>query len=155
PNGTLNPKAEYFDQTEVAAVQLAAVKAGKKRVILFVFDGMDWQTTWAAAIYKSGKVGYTEERGTGLSFQDYAGAKTDYGWFVTSPHNEGTKVDVNAQTIVSAGNELGGFAWEIAGITPWDKTKDPEYLIGSNAATKHAFTDSAASATAMCSGVKA
>ena len=85
PSDTLDPQAAYFDQTDIARLQRAAVAAGKKNVIVIVFDGMDWQTTQAAAIYKSGKVGYREGRGTGLDFLDYRGAATDFGYFVSSP----------------------------------------------------------------------
>ena len=56
PDGTLNPTAMYFDQTDIYRLQAAAVEAGFSNIILMVFDGMDWQTTRAAAMYKSGKV---------------------------------------------------------------------------------------------------
>ncbi len=46
PTNTVNPTAEYFDQTDVYRLQKSAAEAGKKRIILFVFDGTDWQTTW-------------------------------------------------------------------------------------------------------------
>ncbi len=59
PTNTVNPAAEYFDQTDVYRLQKSAVESGKKRIILFVFDGTDWQTTWAASIAKSKKVLYT------------------------------------------------------------------------------------------------
>src|SRR5204863_1306293 len=49
PTNTLNPAADYLDQTDLAAIQRAAFAAGKKYVFLVIFDGMDWQTTWAAA----------------------------------------------------------------------------------------------------------
>lgn len=62
PEKTLNPDAQYFDQTDIYRLQREAVAAGKKRVILFVFDGMDWQTTRNAAIAKLGKVAYQEGR---------------------------------------------------------------------------------------------
>ncbi len=106
PSDTLNEKAEYFDQTDVYRLQKTAAEAGTKRIILFVFDGTDWQTTWAAAIAKTGRVPYTEGRGTGLSFQDYRGVTTDYGYFVTSPHNEGTTIDVDAQRVVGVGGKI-------------------------------------------------
>ncbi|MEZ6081543.1 MAG: hypothetical protein R3C56_39505 [Pirellulaceae bacterium] len=73
PSSTLNADAEYFDQTDIYRLQKLAAEAGKKRIILFVFDGMDWQTTRAAAIAKSRQVGYDEGRGSGLHFQDYRG----------------------------------------------------------------------------------
>ncbi len=89
PEGTHNPQAEYFDQTDVFRLQEQAVAAGKKKIILMVYDGMDWQTTWAAASYKAGKVKYRDGRGTGLWFQDYKGAPTDFGYFVTAPYMAG------------------------------------------------------------------
>lgn len=51
PSNTLNPEADYLDQTDLAVLQRAAFVAGKKHVILMIFDGMDWHTTRAAAIY--------------------------------------------------------------------------------------------------------
>src|SRR5262245_37405430 len=99
PAGTFNPHAEYFDQTDIYRLQRTAAADGKTRIILFIFDGMDWQTTWAAAIYRAGEVRYYDGRGSGLHLQDYRGAPTDFGYMVTSPHNEGTKWDVNSQTL--------------------------------------------------------
>ncbi|MFM7161925.1 MAG: hypothetical protein ACKO3P_16345, partial [Planctomycetaceae bacterium] len=78
PPETLNPDAEYLDQTDIARLQRAALKAGKKHIVLVVFDGMDWQTTWAAATWKTGKVAYREgpaEAGT-LAFLDYTSRKS-------------------------------------------------------------------------------
>ena len=155
PEGTLNPQAEYFDQTDIAKLQLSAAAAGKKRIILFVFDGMDWQTTWNAAIHAAGKVGYTSGRGTGLGFQDYRGAKTDFGYFATSPHNEGTKVDVNTQTLKNpGGTQRGGYNWNIAGVTPWTRASILNYCIGQCEECSQAYTDSASSASSLCAGVK-
>jgi len=69
PTNTLRADAPYADQTDVYRLQLSATEErGKKYVFLVIFDGMDYQTTQAAAIYKSGKVGYTEGRGNGLLF---------------------------------------------------------------------------------------
>lgn len=155
PDQTVNPRADYFDQTDVYRLQAQAAAAGKKCIVLFVFDGMDWQTTQAAAIYRSGRCGYTEGRGTGLGFQDYQAAPTDYGWFVASPHNEGTATDVNGQRIRKPGGDLpGGYSAEIAGDAPWSVATDAQYLIGKGEEVRHAYPDSAATATAMCSGVK-
>ena len=50
PEGTLNVAADYFDQTDVHRLQLEAAAAGKKHIILVVFDGLDWTTTRTAAI---------------------------------------------------------------------------------------------------------
>lgn len=155
PTDTLNPDAEYFDQTDVYRLQQAAFAAGKRRVIVFVFDGMDWQTTQAAAIVAAGKVPYREGRGTGLNYQDYRGTDTDFGWFVTSPHNNGTQTDVSTQTIVNpGGTQRGGYAWQIAGDTPWSHPSQMDYLIGKYDKVSHAYTDSASSATSLFSGIK-
>jgi alkaline phosphatase len=154
PKETVNPQAEYFDQTDIYYLQKQAVAAGKKVMVLMVFDGMDWQTTRAAAIYRSGRVSYDSGRGTGLRFQDYKNVETDFGYCVTSPVDEGTKVDVDTQKIKSPGNIAGGYAPKIAGDTPWSIATDSGYLIGKGKEVKHAYTDSAASATSLCAGKK-
>lgn len=155
PENTLNPSADYFDQTDIYRLQKQAVEAGKKRVILMVFDGMDWQTTWAAATFKAGRVAYREGRGTGLHFQDYRGAQTDYGYMVTAPHNEGTQVDVDGQVLLNPGGTMrGGYDFTRAGLTPWARPSDAAYIIGKSSEMPHPYVDSAASATAMTTGVK-
>jgi alkaline phosphatase len=157
PAETHNPEAEYFDQTDVFHLQKLAIEQGKKRIILFVFDGMDWQTTRAAAIASSGKVAYESGRGTGLGFQDYRGVETDFGFFVTSPHNEGTAIDVNRQRVTNPGGKTsGGYDVSRGGTNPWSPTADLQYPIGAGESDRsvHAYTDSAASATSMCAGIK-
>ena len=155
PANTLNPQAEYFDQTDVYNLQKSAAAAGKKRIILFVFDGTDWQTTWAAAIVKSGQVAYDSGRGQGLSFQDYRGATTDFGYFVTSPHNDGTTIDVNGQRVTLVGGKTpGGYDAARGGDTPWSVFPEAEYPITKGSKPLHAYTDSASSATSMTAGIK-
>jgi alkaline phosphatase len=155
PDATVNPEAEYFDQTDVYRLMLAAAESGKRRIVLFVFDGMDWHTTRVAAIAAAGRVGYREGRGSGLAIQDYRGAPTDFGWFVTSPANDGTTFDVDAQAIKNpGGTTAGGYDPALGGGTPWDPRHDLRYLIGKNRERPHAVTDSAASATSLCSGRK-
>lgn len=155
PTETFNPNAEYFDQTDIYRLQMAAANSGKKRIILFVFDGMDWQTTYAAAIAKSGRVAYDVGRGEGLAFLDYRGVETDFGYFVTTPHNDGTNTDVDSQSVVNAGGKVpGGFNPELGGDTPWANAADPKYPLGKGEETKHAYTDSASSATSMMAGIK-
>ncbi len=155
PKNTVNAEADYLDQTDVYRLQKEAIGNGKKRVILFVYDGMDWQTTWAAAIHNAGKVGYHEGRGTGLHFQDYRGAKTDYGYFVTTPHNTGTDVNVDRQIVTSPGGSTkGGYNADQAGAFPWSVPTDDHYPIAKGKSIVHAFTDSAASATSMTAGIK-
>ena len=137
----MNPAAEYFDQTDVYRLQQQAVAAGKRRIVLFVFDGMDWQSTQAAAVARSGGVGYSEGRGTGLHFQDYRGTTTDFGFFVTSPHNDGTNVDVNEQRVVNPGGKTpGGYDPTLGGAFPWSAPADPMYPIANSKQRKHAYT---------------
>lgn len=155
PAETLNKSAEYCDQTDVYQLQKAAVEAGKKHIILFVFDGLDWQTTRAAAIAKTGQVAYTEGRGTGLAFQDYRKTETDFGSFVSSPHNNGTNADVNKQQVTNPGGKTrGGYSPDRAGDKAWSEPENKTYLIGKDEELAHAYTDSAASATSMTCGVK-
>jgi alkaline phosphatase len=158
PTGTVNPSAEYFDQTNLYDLQKAALAAGKKHIFLVVFDGMDWQTTWAAAIVRQQKVPYTEGRGTGLQILDYtANGTTEFGYCVTSPHNDGTKSDVDRQTVTNPGGKLlGGFNSQLAGDTPWAIGSDLLYPIAQSAdvSLRQAYTDSSSSATSMTAGIK-
>jgi alkaline phosphatase len=156
PESSVNPTAEYFDQTDIYGLQKLAHEQGKKRIILFIFDGMDWQTTWAAAIAKNGSVDYRAGRGTGLAFLDYDGTLTDYGYFVTSPHNNGTNVDVDTQRVINPGGKTpGGYSAELGGDTPWAAPADPLYPITQNeTGVKHAYTDSSSSAASMTCGIK-
>ena len=155
PAGTVNERADYFDQTDICQLQQMAAAAGKKRIILFVFDGMDWQSTWAAATYAAGDVKYRDGRGTGLHFQDYRGVPTDFGYMVTSPHNEGTKVDVDLQKVLNVGGRIrGGFDFAQACQTPWGEAADPLCLIAKSKTQPQAYTDSSSSATSMTAGIK-
>jgi len=155
PVNTLNTNAEYFDQADIYRLQKSAIDSGKKRVILFVFDGMDWDTTRAAAIAKLGKVGYDSGRGNGLHFLNYRGTKTDYGFCVTSPHNDGTSVNVDKQVVTRVGGATrGGYDPTLCGEAPWDPITDSDYPIGKSKKSRHAYTDSAASATSLTSGIK-
>lgn len=155
PDATLNPAAEYFDQTDIHRLQLAAADAGKKYIVLMVFDGMDWHTTRTAAIATHGRIDYTEGRGTGFQFQDYRGVAGDFGLCVTSPANDGTSRDVDAQAVQNPGGERpGGYDPRRGGETAWDRRADIRYLMGKDRDVPHAVTDSAASATSLCTGRK-
>ena len=159
PTSTVNPDAEYLDQTNVAELQRAAIEAGRKNIFLVVFDGMDWQTTRAAAIHRSGRVGYFSGRGTGLHFQDYtAGGTSQFAYMVTSPHNEGTKVDIDSQRVLNpGGTQPGGYDAAKGGPDPWTPGNDVHYLLGRTSGRtpgEHAYVDSAAAATAMTTGVR-
>lgn len=159
PEKTLDPQAEHFDQTDLYRIQKAAAAAGKKRIIVVVFDGMDWHTTRAAAIYASGKVGYDEGRGKGLFFQEYdADGTTQFGYVVTDSKYDDVMADVDNQAVAPATLAgPGGYSAEFGGIAPWSKPNDPSYLIGKpkvDGAPKHPYPDSAATATAIFTGEK-
>lgn len=157
PVDTLDSKAEFFDQTNIFDIQQAALKSGKKHVFLIIFDGMDWQTTRAASIYKTQKIAYTEGRGTGLHFQDYnAGGTSQFGYMCTSPHNEGTKVNTTNQTVLNPGGALfGGYNIAFGGPNSWTPGSEPLYPISKNEKQPiHAYTDSSSSATSMTAGIK-
>jgi alkaline phosphatase len=157
PERTVDPQAVWMDQTNVYDIQAAAMEAGRRYVFLVVFDGMDWQTTQAAAIWNSGKI-YSEGRGHGTHFQEYDAAGTSqYGYMVTSPHNEGTDVDPTTQTVKNPGGTIkGGYHAAAGGVSPWSPVADPGYLIGkpSEGFPTHAYTDSSSSASSMTTGTK-
>ena len=153
--GSLNKKAQYFDQTQLYDLQQKAIKNGKKNIIVLLFDGMDWHTTQAAAIYKQQAITYTQGRGDVLSFQTYDKAETDFGFCVTSCHNGGSKQDVDSQTVSNeGGNRSGGYNAELGGDTPWTRSASSSYLIGHHKGLTHVTTDSAASATSITTGKK-
>lgn len=153
PKGTLNPSAIYFDQTDIYRMQRAAIDAGYTNIILMVFDGMDWQTTRAASLYKQNQ--YTSGRGTGLAFQDDRRVKTDYGLICTSPKSDILKFDTNAQTVLDwTGEPTGGYDASRGGEAPWLEQSKRNYLLGEDREQPHTVTDSAASATSMMSGYK-
>jgi alkaline phosphatase len=158
PDHTVNEDADWMDQTNIYDIQKTAAAAGKKHIFLVVFDGMDWQTTRAAAIWNQKKVTYTEGRGKGTHFQEYqASGTSQFGYMVTSAHNEGTDVDVDAQTVKNPGGTIrGGYDARLAGLTPWSIPLDPGYLIAKPAEghSKHNYTDSSSSATSMTAGIK-
>ena len=155
PRKTVNTRANYMDQTEVYYLQREAFESGKKNVILLVFDGMDWQTSQAAAIYKNRKVIYKKGYGKGLAFLDYNECEKDSGDFVCSPHNSGTKTDVDAQTVSNiGGDKRGGYSANHGGYRSWSKPRSPTYLLGKLNSLNHVVTDSASSATSMNTGYK-
>lgn len=156
PIETLNPSAEYFDQTDVYRLQKNGWMSGKRNVILMVFDGMDWNTTQAASIYKNRKVLYTEGRGTGLAFLDYKKGGSDFGFCVTSPQNGETERNVDAQLVSQVEKDVkaGGYNATFGGATPWSKSIDSAYLLGKRKDLPHPYTDSAASAVSLNAGVK-
>jgi alkaline phosphatase len=171
PKNTLNPEAEYGDQSDLYSVQKRAVERGVKHLFIVWFDGLDWPTARAAAVYKSGKV-YLEGKGSGLIYQDYdAGGSAQFGFVVTSPTHDQNKPDVDAQKVTIPGTSLeGGYDAQIAGPNPWTLgplgPKAPGYLKGGSASASdragvlgvgrvlHAYTDSSQSAAEFISGVK-
>jgi alkaline phosphatase len=171
PENTVNPQAIYADQSDLYRVQKEAVARGVKHLFIIWFDGLDWPTTQAAAIIKTGKV-YTEGKGSGLIFQDYEGAgPAQYGFVVTSPTYDKNIPDVDSQTVVIPPKSVkGGYDARVAGPNPWTLgllgPTVPGYLKGQSAddadrsgtlaagAILHAYTDSAPSAAEIVSGVK-
>jgi alkaline phosphatase len=171
PENTVNPQAVYGDQSDLYWVQKQAIARGAKHLFIVWFDGLDWPTTQAAAMVKSGKV-YEEGKGSGLVFQDYdAGGAAQYGFVVTSPTHDQNRPDVNTQTIVIPSTSLaGGYDARIAGPNPWTLgplgQKAPGYFKGQSAdevdragvraagGVLHAYTDSSQSAGEMISGIK-
>jgi alkaline phosphatase len=171
PENTVNPDAEYADQSDLYQVQRAAVARGARHVFLVWFDGLDWPTTQAAAIVKSKQV-YTAGKGSGLIFQDFtAGGTAQFGYVVTSPSHDRNLPDVDAQTVVIPPDSLGGgYDPRIAGPNPWTLgplgAKAPGYLKGQSASALdragvqavggvlHAYTDSSTSAAEVVNGRK-
>ncbi|MBX6315681.1 MAG: alkaline phosphatase [Isosphaeraceae bacterium] len=171
PENTVNPEADYCDQSDLYRVQKEAIAKGVKHLFIVWFDGMDWETTRAAAIAKTGRI-YTEGKGSGLIFQDYdADGSAQYGYYVTSPTHDKNRVDLDAQTVtIPKDSLLGGYDAQIAGPNPWTLgplgAKAPGYLKGQSANDQdkagvqavgrilHAYTDSSQSAAEFVSGVK-
>ena len=171
PERTVNPEAEYADQSDLYRVQKDAVAKGVKHLFIVWFDGMDWEATRASAIARSGRV-YAEGKGEGLVFQDYtAEGSSQFGFFVTAPTHDKNTPDLDAQTITIPTNGLpGGYDASIAGPNPWTLgplgAKAPGYLKGQSAneddrngvvaaqGVLHAYTDSAPSAAEFATGVK-
>ena len=172
PENTVNPDAEYADQSDLYRVQREAIARGVRHLFIVWFDGLDWPTTQAAAIVKSGKI-YTAGKGSGLIFQDFtADGSAQFGFVVTSPTHDKNTPDVDAQTVVIPRDSLGGgYDVRFAGPNPWTVgplgIKAPGYLKGqsANAADSegvkaaggvlHAYTDSSTSAAEFVSGRKA
>lgn len=158
PEESLDPRADYMDLTDLGALQRAALATGRRHLFLVIFDGMDWQTTRAAAIYSARHVGYRSGRGSALHFQDYeASGTTQFAFSVTSPTDDRLRGRPDAQDIVDTGHgDHGGYDARRGGAEPWSSGSRPEYITGraSDGSVRHAVTESAAAATAICSGVK-
>ena len=172
PERTVNPTADYADQSDLYRVQRDAVARGVKHLFIVWFDGMDWETTRAAAIAKTGQV-YTAGKGSGLGFQDYTAENSArYGFYVTSPTHDKNTPDYDLQTVtIPADSTAGGYDAAIAGPNPWTLgplgAQAPGYLKGqaANARDKqgvaevggvlHAYTDSSTSAAEFATGFKA
>ena len=154
PRDTFDEEARYMDQTDIYRLQRDAFEAGKENIILFVIDGMDWNTTQAASIYKNQRVTYTKGYGEGLQFLDYRSPEYDHGYMVTGPYSRGAKFDVSSQIVSSAKEPTGGYSALQGGQKPWSRPADPSYLMGKSTSQGHPWTDSAASATSMTTGTK-
>src|SRR5208337_4610132 len=170
PENTVNPQAVYADQSDLYRVQKDAIARGAKHVFIVWFDGLDWPTTQAAAIVRSGKV-YTEGKGSGLFYQDYtADGSAQYGFVVTSPTHDKSIQDVDRQLVtIPPGSLGGGYDAQIAGPNPWTPgplgPPAPGYLKGQSAdevdragvqsagRVLHAYTDSSQSVAELVSGL--
>ncbi|MGE3820477.1 MAG: alkaline phosphatase, partial [Isosphaeraceae bacterium] len=160
------------DQSDFKQVMASAVAKGVKHLFIVWFDGLDWPTTQAAAVAKTGKI-YTEGKGSGLIFQDYdARGTARFGYYVTSPTVAENVTNVDDQTVViPAQRTRGGYDARIAGPNPWTPgplfARAPGYLKGQSGdvhdkagvaavgGVVHAYTDSSTSAAAFVSGRKA
>ena len=152
---SINPTAMYFDETDVYQLQRAAIDAGYSNIILLVFDGMDWQTSRAAAIYKTGRIAYQSGRGTRLAFQDDRRTLTDFGLIATSAAADEATIDVDAQRVLGVSEQpYFGYDVKLGGRTPWNERRGSGYLIGEDLSRPHTVSDSAASGTSLCSGIK-
>jgi alkaline phosphatase len=78
----------------------------------------------------------------------------DYGYMVTSPLTDRCELNGDAQTCRLDDDRIGGFNPKFGGTTPWSQAAVTEYLIGTYRGQLDVVTDSASSATSMCSGVK-
>jgi alkaline phosphatase len=158
PENTVTPEADYMDQTDLAAIQRAAVEAGRRHVFVVVFDGMDWDTVRAAATYVAKNADFDSGRGDALHFQRYdASGTTQFAFAVTSPTDDRHEGQVETQDVIDTGDgAYGGYDGRRGGSVPWSPGDRPEYVTGKtrDGAVRHAVTDSAASATAIFSGVK-
>jgi len=104
-------------------------------------------------------VAYRSGRGRGLHFlEETAHRTTQFGFMVTTPHNDGTAVNVNTQRVENPGGKRpGGYNATKGGPNPWTPGNDVWYLIGGKSKQgqgKHAYPDSAATMTAMATGHK-
>ena len=107
PEHTLNPEAEYADQSDLYRVQKDMVDRDAKYIFTVWFDGLDWPTTRAAALAKTGK-DYAEGPGSGLIFQDYDKTPMQYGYVVTTPTHDRNDVDVDQQKVTIPKDSLMG-----------------------------------------------
>lgn len=149
PDDTLNPKAGYLDQTDLYRLQKDALDAGYRRILLVIFDGMDFDAT-QLGVTARGALPETSGPGSELTFQAPGTPGFQFGYMVTSPWSDSALFDLDTQR-ARAGGAGGGYNAARGGATPWSGG-DPAYLIGRHGG--HAVTDSAASATSMTTGAK-
>lgn len=165
PEHTVDPEAEYGDQSGLYELQKAAVEAGVKHLFLVLYDGMDYETTRAAAIVRAGDPDVQPVD----ALPDREGLPVAVGSVVTSPTHAGAVLDLDAQSVTIRDGVLrGGYDPRFGGRAPGaEPERDaPGYLRGQSASEEelselkrlggvpHAVTDSAASAAEIASGVK-
>ncbi len=65
PDATLDPAAEHFDQTDIHRLMVDAAGGGARRIVLFVFDGLDWRN------WRDTRFGLQRLRLTGVTAFEY------------------------------------------------------------------------------------
>jgi alkaline phosphatase len=176
PEHTLNPQAEYADQSDLYHVQDQAAKRGAKYLFTVWFDGMDWQPLRAAILARTGQdlaPGEASPR-QWLGPLGLADAPIQFGSVVTSPTHADPPdedQDLDRQEIHHLERLLtGGYDARFGGPDPWTPgpllSQAPGYLRGQAATPEerkqveaaggvlHAYTDSAPSAGEYATGVK-
>jgi alkaline phosphatase len=173
PEHTVNPSAEYLDQSDLYRIQAEAVRRGARFLFTVWFDGMDWEVVRAAVLARTGREPSTGP-GAGPFFENFAGTRVQFAAVVTSPSRvdpPAALLDVDRQTLGDLSGLLGGgYDPRFGGFMPWEPgpllARAPLYLMGQSAGDAgrrqveaaggavHAYTDSAPSAAAYASGVK-
>ena len=176
PEHTLNPNAEYADQSDLYQVQADAVQRGARHLFIGWFDGMDWEPLRASVLARTGK---DLEPGPASGPQwlgplGLDGVPIQFASVVTSPtHGDppAEKQDLDHQVRRDLDTLLpGGYDPRFGGPNAW--TPGPllamarGYLKGQSATAEeqaqivaaggvvHAYTDSAPSACEFASGHK-
>jgi len=176
PEHTLNPEADYADQSDLFRVQADAVNRGVKHLFIVWFDGMDWEPLRASVLARTGKE-LAPGADSGPQWLGPLGLNDvpiQFGAVVTSsrhtdPPDE--KTDLDTQNLRDVESLLGGgYDVRFGGPNPWTPgpllSRARGYLKGQSATAQerdelkaaggvlHAYTDSAPSACEFITGRK-